>query len=202
MGSGHQPEARAKDLHEELGMAKEAGRVPLEEPLAYFLTWTTYGAWLPGDARGWVEKPGEFRPPDDQRQRAARQLMTEPALTLDAEQRRIVEDMIADHCRIRGWHLHAVQARSQHVYVVVSAPGQNPEVVMDQFKAWCTRKLKERERSHGSRGQKIRQNWWTQRGSKLWLNDSESVAEKIKYVLEEQGKPTPRSSEEEKETPA
>src|SRR5437667_5485845 len=89
-------------------MPKEAGRVPMEEPLAYFLTWTTYGTWLPGDERGWVEKPGQFREPAPQRQQAARQRMTEPALTLDVEQRRLVEDTIADHCRIRGWHLHAV----------------------------------------------------------------------------------------------
>ena len=30
----------------------------MDEPLAYFLTWTTYGTWLPGDGRGWVEKNG------------------------------------------------------------------------------------------------------------------------------------------------
>ena len=28
---------------------------PLPEPLADFLTWPTYGTWLPGDRRGWVE---------------------------------------------------------------------------------------------------------------------------------------------------
>src|SRR5437899_7489315 len=98
-------------------MPKEAGRVPMEEPLAYFLTWTTYGSWLPGDERGWVEKPGQFRAPDSQRQQAAQRRMTEPALTLDLEQRRIVEDTIAAHCRIRGWHLHAVNERCQHVHV-------------------------------------------------------------------------------------
>jgi hypothetical protein len=25
---------------------------PQPEPLAYFLTWSTYGTWLPGDERG------------------------------------------------------------------------------------------------------------------------------------------------------
>ncbi len=25
---------------------------PMPEPLAYFLTWPTYGTWLPGDERG------------------------------------------------------------------------------------------------------------------------------------------------------
>jgi REP element-mobilizing transposase RayT len=170
-------------------MTREVGRVPMAEPLAYFLTWTTYGTWLPGDERGWVEKPGQFRAPDVSLKRAARQLMTESALTLDVEQRRLVEEMIAAHCRIRGWHLHAVSVRTQHVHVVVTAPGRHPEVVMDQFKAWCTRNLKELERSRRSAGGKIRQNWWTQRGSRRWLNDTESLDAAIRYVVEGQGDP-------------
>ena len=27
-----------------------------DEPIAYFITWTTYGTWLPGDERGWSRK--------------------------------------------------------------------------------------------------------------------------------------------------
>src|SRR5205823_4191361 len=73
----------------------------------------------------------------------ARRVMTEDELTLNNEQRKIVEKTIADHCRIRGWHLHAVNCRTQHVHVVVTAPNCDPQGVMDQFKAWCTRHLKE-----------------------------------------------------------
>jgi REP element-mobilizing transposase RayT len=118
--------------------------------------------------------------------------MTEPALTLDSEQRRVVEDTIADHCRIRGWHLHAVSCRTQHVHVIVTAPQRDPEQIMDQFKAWCTRRLKELERKRHPAGPAVRQNWWTQRGSKRWLNDNKSFEEAIGYVLEGQGDPTPR----------
>ncbi len=39
----------------------------MDDPLALFLTSTTYGSWLPGDERGWVEKPGRFREPDAKR---------------------------------------------------------------------------------------------------------------------------------------
>ena len=145
-------------------MTHEPGRVAMQEPLAYYLTWTTYGSWLPGDERGWVARPGEFREPDVQRTDAARRLMTEPPLTLDLEQRRVVEDTIAAHCRIRGWRLHAVNARTQHIHVVVTAPERRPEVVMDQFKAWCTWRLKELERSR-RHPDAVRRNWWTQRGS-------------------------------------
>jgi hypothetical protein len=118
--------------------------------------------------------------------------MTEPALTLNEEQRCLVETTIADHCRIRGWYLHAVHARTQHVHVVVTAPQREPDDVLDQFKAWCTRRLKERERSRRplevSGG--LRQNCCTQRGSKRRLNDIESLEAAIWYVREGQGSPT------------
>ena len=29
------------------------------DPIAYFLTWTSYGTWLPGDDRGWNRKGDE-----------------------------------------------------------------------------------------------------------------------------------------------
>ena len=165
-------------------MSNEPGRIPQDEPLAYFLTWTTYGSWLPGDERGWFKKPGEFQAPDAKREEGARRLLTEPPLTLDPGQRAAVERTIAEHCRIRGWHLHAVNCRTRHVHVVVTAPARAPDVVMDQFKAWCTRRLKERDRVGSSAGRPVRQNWWTQRGSKRWLNDATSLEGAIRYVLE------------------
>jgi hypothetical protein len=173
-------------------MNNDVGRVPMDEPLGYLLTWTTYGSWLPGDARGWVSKPGQFRAPDKGREVAARQRMTEPAVTLDIDQRQIVEDTIAAHCRIRGWHLHVVNARTEHVHVVVTAPGRKPDDVMDQFKAWCTRKLGEHERARITAAGDYRQDWWTQGGSKRWLNDGNSLEAAILYVREGQGEPTPR----------
>jgi hypothetical protein len=48
-------------------MGKDPGSIPMDDPLALFLTWTTSGSWLPGDERGWAEKPGCFRQPDAKR---------------------------------------------------------------------------------------------------------------------------------------
>jgi len=45
-------------------MPSDANTPPLPEPLAYFLTWTTYGTWLPGDERGWVRRPGNSNLPE------------------------------------------------------------------------------------------------------------------------------------------
>src|ERR1700694_1844356 len=146
-------------------MRNEVGRVPMDDPLAYFLTWTTYGSWLPGDERGWVFRGKGFQVPSPILQSAAAQLMTEPSCTLDIDERTIVERTIRDHCQIRNWELHAVNCRTNHVHVVVSA-NREPEKVRDEFKAWCTRKLKEREKQVF---EPFREKWWTERGSQRLL---------------------------------
>lgn len=168
-----------------------------DDPLAYFLTWTAYGTWLPGDERGWVAKPGVFRFPHPELEAAALLRMTEPALILDNEQSRIVEQTIAGHCRIRHWHLHVVNARTKHIHVVVTAPRRKPDDVMDQFKAWCTRKLKEHFLKTCSESTllkpeapakdspakpTLRENWWTQGGSKRQLFTNLALENAILYV--------------------
>ena len=122
----------------------EPSAIPLPEPLAYFLTWPTYGTWLPGDERGWVEREHGWRLPDPVKELDAMARMSEDACRLNSDERQIVEDTIAAHCRIRNWALHAVSCRSNHLHLVVSAV-DHPDAVRDQLKAWCTRKLKEHE---------------------------------------------------------
>ncbi len=91
-------------------------------PLPYHIVWTTYGAWLPGDARGWVRK-GRWtvQSPDPVLVRQARERMAEAPVLLTPAQRSVVERTAADHCRLRSWNLHAVRARANHVHVVVTA---------------------------------------------------------------------------------
>ena len=81
---------------------------PMAEPLAYFLTWTTYGTWLPGDERGWVKYHEGFQLPDPLVELEAAARMTADACRLDKLQRDLVESTIADHCLFRGWTLYAV----------------------------------------------------------------------------------------------
>jgi REP element-mobilizing transposase RayT len=108
--------------------------------------------------------------------------MTEPPLALENDQRQLVEKTISDHCRIRKWTLHAVNCRVCHVHAVVTA-SLDPDDVRDQFKAWCTRKLKELQ---GSQGREVRQKWWTEGGSMRRIGDSESLEYVIHYVLDGQ----------------
>lgn len=153
----------------------DVGRTPHDEPLAYLLTWTTYGTWLPGDDRGWVEHPGNFHLGDVETQMISLLRMAADAIILNPSQRRIVEETIHEHCRIRNWHLHAVNCRSNHVHAVVTSP-LNPRSVRDQFKALCTRKLKvDQRRQSAIELSQIRTQWWTERGSARYINDFASL---------------------------
>ena len=150
--------------------------------IAIFSTWTTYGTWLPGDQRGWFLRGRGIQVPDAMRRLEAALIMTESSITLDPGQRRLVEKTIAEHCAIRKWHLHAVNCRSNHVHVVVTADAK-PEKVMADFKAYSSRRLKERL------GEPADRTRWTQHGSTLYLWTEEEVAAKVEYTVNGQGTP-------------
>jgi REP element-mobilizing transposase RayT len=162
----------------------------MPEPLAYFLTWNTYGTWLPGDQRGWIEYRRGWQLPDSIRELEAAARMTEDACRLDWEQRKRVEAQVAETCRVRGWKLWAVNCRTNHVHVVVSAD-RKPELVRNQLKAWCTRRLKELDdvRRAINPSLVLRENWWAERGSQRYINDEDSLEAAILYVLEGQDRP-------------
>ncbi len=104
--------------------------------------------------------------------------MKETAFTLSPNERTIVENTVRRHCEIRGWTLHAVNARSNHVHVVVTAPGYRPEVVRDQFKAWCTRNLKPSNPG--------RERFWTEGASCRWINHDHDLETAILYATDAQ----------------
>lgn len=165
-------------------MKSRPNEPPMPDPLGFFLTWSTYGTWLPGDERGWIwHDHGEQRP-DPIRKLEAEAVMTEDACRLDQDERRIVEATIKQHCAIRGWNLHFVNCRSNHLHVVVSA-NEHPDMIRKQLKAWCSRKLKghqqNRFRSDGL-SRPVREKWWAERGSGRYLTSEASLEAAIIYV--------------------
>jgi REP element-mobilizing transposase RayT len=155
--------------------------------LAYHLTWTTYGTWLAGDARGWVMW-GEWgvKPPDPARESAVRNRLAEPVVIFTEKQRILVERTIRDHCDHRRWLLHAVNVRTNHVHVVVTAD-RRPDEVMGQFKAWCSRRLSDAERLVRTVAKKAgRRHWFTEGGDHEVIDTDEYLVNAVTYVLERQ----------------
>jgi len=149
------------------------------DPIGYFLTWVTYGTWLPGDARGWVKYQAGWQLPDPIRDQEAKALMTEDACILTSEQGQVVEAQIAETCAHRGWTLHVVNCRSNHVHVVVTADVADPDKIRIDLKAWATRALKKKFNSN-------RENWWAERGSIRYLNSDDDLEAAIRYVRDGQ----------------
>ncbi|MFM8477052.1 MAG: DUF7008 domain-containing protein, partial [Planctomycetaceae bacterium] len=117
------------------------------EPQVYFVTFTCYGTWLHGDQRGsidrehnqWLTPPLE---PDEQREQQEFLLLRHAPVILGSRQRTLVHDAIVEVCEHRGWHLHAINVRTNHVHLVVTADRTGKRVLND-LKSYATRKMKQ-----------------------------------------------------------
>ena len=146
---------------------EEAVNTMSTDPLAYLITFRTYGAWLHGDARGWVDRnhniPGTpVLDADPARETSARARLKYPPVRLKAAWRTVVQTTIVELAEQRDWMLHALEVRGNHVHLVIAAP-ETPERVMNAVTAWCTRRMVEAGLLR--RGTKP----WSRHGSKQYL---------------------------------
>jgi REP element-mobilizing transposase RayT len=139
-----------------------------DTPLAYVITFRTYGTWLHGDERGSTDRHNNiYRTPHI------------------ASMRSVVEKTIRETCSFRHWHLYAINVRTNHAHSVISA-ARKPELVLNALKANSTRELKQLQlwTSHRSP--------WAEKGSCRHLWNEQSVARAIEYVVNGQGGDLPR----------
>ena len=155
------------------------------QPLAYFITFSTYGTWLHGAEPGSVDREhNQFGSPllesNDETRCRDREQMTQPQYQLDAPRRAVVRDDVVEECHFRGWNLLALHVRSNHVHVVVTTE-QDPEFVMRNCKAHASQQLT--KAGFDSRERKR----WTRHGSTKYLWTWAAVVDKIEYTLHRQG---------------
>jgi len=160
-----------------------------EFPLAYFVSFRTYGTWLHGDERGSVNrkqnKYGTPRiAPNSRLECSERRLLKNPPVKLDAYQRPIVEKAIREVCEHRSYTLLAINVRTNHVHTVVSAQIK-PEPILQAFQAYATRKLREA----GLLPRNVKP--WARHGSTPYLWKEKHVERAIDYVLNGQGDELP-----------
>lgn len=177
------------DIGKEFRMSRSRpneGAMPVA--LAVFLTWPTYGTWLPGDKRGWAKyKKGYFPGDESVRVYAESKMVAKPCL-LDSQQRLIVEVTVRQHCEIRNWQLFAINCRSNHIHIVIAGKIPAGEI-RSQLKAWSSRRLKANQIECEKPADEIRSHWWAERGSTRYLNDQKSLDAAIHYVNEQQDMP-------------
>ena len=150
--------------------------------MTYLLTFTCYGARLPGDQRGWTDRTrgdhcGGYREPSVGLERYAREAMLNDPYLLDQRRAHLVLATIQEVCTFRGWELLAAHVRTNHVHCVVSAP-MHPSRAIADFKAYASRTLNAIEGI---------QKRWARGGSAHTLEAPHTIRAAVSYVVDGQG---------------
>ena len=159
-------------------------------PLAFLITFRSYGTWLHGDERGSVNR---FRnryksprlPPEKNWLAKNAQRLKGSVVLLEAGQRTCVDASARETCDIRHWLLHAINVRTNHVHVVVSIGQKKPEIALNALKANATRRMRE------TGCWKDALSPWSDKGTKRYLWNEQSLARAIDYVLNGKGDDLP-----------
>jgi REP element-mobilizing transposase RayT len=155
-------------------------------PLAYLITFCSYGTWLHGDDRHSVGRNGKnvFGRPDIAPNSSLRLVMSgemrQPPVIFKREHRKSIESAICELSELRNYDLLAVQARTNHVHSVISMPAR-PERIANNLKAHATKRL--REHGYFLNGSKV----WARGRSRRYLWKPQHVERAIHYTLYEQG---------------
>ena len=160
----------------------------------WFLTWSTYGTWLPGDERGFVgvapDESGRLvnhnrfgtppASPNERLRESAERSLKSPPIVLTLAQANALFEQFQETTRVRGWLLIAVGIMRTHPHVVVGVPGDpDPEKILGDFKAYGSRCLNRGWAKPPS------DTWWTTGGSKRKLADERAVETVVHYIRQQ-----------------
>jgi REP element-mobilizing transposase RayT len=157
-----------------------------EFPLAYLITIRCYGTWLHGDDRLTVDRHGlniygtPRRAANAKLKGLMRQNMKEEPVLLNENQRAVVKEAINEVCDYRRYDLKAINVRTNHAHAVVAAQSK-PEPIVDAFKSYATRRLREA----GLLTANVRP--WARGRSRRYLWKPQHVSRAVDYVLYGQG---------------
>lgn len=154
-------------------------------PYAYFITFTTYGTWLPGDTQGWVDRDhNEFgterRKHDPLFNAIERNALKHEPVILSPPMIAAVKAAVLEVCSYRKWIMRRGNVRTNHVHLLVSAAAK-AEKVLGDFKRYATRRLRADKLLADDRP------GWTDGGSTIYVWNRESALRVEQYVGRGQG---------------
>ena len=139
---------------------------------------TTYGNWLPGDARGYVDEHNEYGTPFDApsatQERSARKRMKESTVLFDAEHAETIlrrwQETVGD---LDGLLVVVAIMRNHFHFVAVFSGKIMKAKLLQFFKGRASRALNQK---YGKR------TWWTDSGSVRYSFDESAFRARIEYV--------------------
>ena len=144
----------------------------MPKTLGYMLTWTTYGTWLQGDARGYV-KNGKIFPGDKILHASNLSKLCNGPINLSAAQRLAVRAAILTEADKLGQKILALAVASNHIHLVAEYIPKPVGRVVSHYKNAARLTL----RITGGTDR-----WWSKGYDKRYCFDAHSLQSRIAYV--------------------
>jgi hypothetical protein len=154
----------------------------------WFLTWRTYGTWLPGQdgfvgyyrtSRGHRQIDNHFGEPATDGMpalaRYAREKLTQPPTLLTPEHAGVVMVELLRTCSFREWQADAIAILPDHVHFSVGVPGDpDPTALLREIKSYTSRAL--------NKSISRTQRWWVASGSTRPIKGDGSRQAVVRYI--------------------
>jgi REP element-mobilizing transposase RayT len=140
--------------------------------VGYMVTWTTYGSWLPGDKRGYVDN-GKTLLGDVKILERNRKRQKSSIVKLNAREKEIVKRTILVEAEKIDHKIEALSVYSNHIHLLARPHTESIEKLAGRYKSMTTRAL-------WQKGRKGR--IWTKGYDKRFCFSEEEIANRIKYV--------------------
>jgi len=111
----------------------------MEKLLGYMVTWTTYGTWLPGDERGYVNNQGQTLPGNKGLLQISKERQKYPTVKLNKQEKKIAEQIILDEARKIGHQIIALAVCTNHIHLLAKPHQQSIDNIIGRYKSITTR---------------------------------------------------------------
>lgn len=146
----------------------------MSEIIGYMATWTTYGTWLPGDERGYVDNKGKLQEGDEKILQKSKDLQKSESVILNIAEKKIAKQTILDEALIIGHKIIALVVCSNHVHLLARPHKQSIDKMISRYKSLTTRMFW----GYGRKG-KI----WTRGFDRRFCFTDMEIAARIVYIL-------------------
>jgi len=140
--------------------------------VGYMLTWTTYGAWLQGEEKGWV-KDGQLQEGNANLKIINKRALVKEAVVLTEKQQRIVYKAILESASKLEHKIHSIAVCSNHIHLVGGYIDIPISKIVGNYKTVARHALKK----YGHTGR-----LWSSGYDKRYCFDEVSLQSRIEYV--------------------
>ena len=159
-----------------------------------FITWTSYGTWLPGDPRGYVSNTlcadGAFDPKRNQRGTvysrddprtlaAARSLQKHDTVRLNTAQAFTTAEALITAAKERDWLIIRAAIMTNHIHTLTTDCPDDGPAIRRIFKGVTSAELSDKVGNP--------RRWWTHGGSDRYLHGQRAIDAVERYIREQQG---------------